>query len=111
MRSIIKQYMTLHNDYNKTKIIIYNVNNETTIVLHPLISAKITELVALGITDVCEMKRALKVYVTTQLCNESPSLTDREFYPCKIDNRNHIFSAKIAMNLSKLDQENLGYTN
>ena len=68
------------------------------------------EMVLTGITEPTEVKRALRHYVTSQLCSElniNPAKTDRAFYPTTVDVRNHIHTAKLGLQLSKLDQENL----
>ena len=78
--------------------------------LDPLIIQKIHEMVSTGITDTAEVKRGLRMYVTSKLNNElgiEPPPTDRAFYPTNDDVRNHILRAKKALELSKLDQENL----
>ena len=79
--------------------------------VHPVIIAKISELVASGITGVQEVRKCLrimfnKLHISTEL-NLIPSLTDRSFYPMPCDIRNHISKAKKALELSKVDQENL----
>ena len=76
--------------------------------VHPKLIEKIYELVFEGVTDVQEVKRALKHHVTHVLCPDfKPDLTDRSYYPTSTDIRNHIYKAQRACQLSKLDQENL----
>ena len=78
--------------------------------VHPMIIAKISELVASGITGVQEVRKLLRNYVQQTISTElslTPSLTDRSFYPMPCDIRNHISKAKKALELSKVDQENL----
>ena len=77
--------------------------------VHPKLIEKIYELVFEGTTDVQEVKRALKHYVTHVLCcsDFKPDLTDRSYYPTSTDVRNHVYKAQKACQLSKLDQENL----
>ena len=78
--------------------------------VHPVIIAKISELVASGITGVQEVRKLLKNYVQQTISTELnliPSLSDRSFYPMPCDIRNHISKAKKALELSKVDQENL----
>lgn len=78
--------------------------------MHPYLIQKVTEMVTQGITDTAEVKRGLKHYVMSQLCSElniNPAKIDRPFYPTTVDVRNHINNAKLALQLSKLDQENL----
>ena len=77
--------------------------------IHPLLSDKISQLVAAGITDTNEVRRSLRFYVTNTLCKElgyQAKQSDRALYPTTTDIRNHVYSAKKALELSKLDQEN-----
>ena len=61
-----------------------------------------------GVTEVQEVKRALKHYVTHVLCPDlRPEVSDRSYYPTSTDVRNHIYKAQQACQLSKLDQDNL----
>ena len=56
-----------------------------------------------------EVKRSLRFYVTNTLCKElgyQAKQSDRALYPTTTDIRNHVYSAKKALELSKLDQEN-----
>ena len=69
-----------------------------------------SEMVSSGITDTAEVKRTLKYYVDNFLVKElgmHPHPHDRAFYPLNDDMRNHVHRAKRALDLSKLDQENL----
>ena len=78
--------------------------------VHPLIIAKITELVVSGITNVHEVRKILRHYVQHNISvehNLNPLPTDRAFYPMPCDIKNHICKTKKALELSKLDQENL----
>lgn len=76
--------------------------------MHPKLIEKIYELVSEGLTDVQEVKRALKHYVQHNLCPEiKPDFTDRSYYPTTTDVHNHVYLAQRACQLSKLDQENL----
>ena len=77
--------------------------------VNPHIAAKISELVSEGMTDPYEVSKALKHYVTTIMCvsNDNPDPDDRAYYPTIRDLHNHIYKAKKALELSKLDQENL----
>ena len=70
---------------------------------------KIHEMVSCGITDMSEAKRGLRLHMeqTKQELGAEPEVTNRAFYPTSSDIRNHIFKAKQALELSKLDQENL----
>ena len=73
-----------------------------------MVIEKIYELVTEGITEVEEVKRALKHHVLHVLCPETkPELTDRAYFPTTVDVRNHIYKAQRACQLSKLDQGNL----
>ena len=76
--------------------------------VHPKVIIKIHELVGAGISEVSEVKRALKLYVTKELCSSNPpNKDDRAYYPTTHDLSNHIYKAKSLFQLSKLDQENL----
>lgn len=58
-----------------------------------------------------EIKRALNHYVNTVLCAENrpdrPDPDDQAYRPADCDPKNHIYKAKRAFELSKLDQHNL----
>ena len=73
------------------------------------VAAKISELVAEGLTDPYEVRKALRYYVSSVICanSSSPDTDDRAYYPTIRDLRNHIYKAKKSLELSKLDQENL----
>ena len=78
--------------------------------IHPIIINKISELVSSGIDETKEVQRALNHYVKHTLPIEhsiTPIPTDRAFYPLPNDIKNHVGNAKRALELSKLDQENL----
>lgn len=78
--------------------------------IHPLLIKKITDLVSANIIDVHEVKKLLKDYTNNQISMElgfKPQLHDRAFYPCIVDIKNHVYQAKKALELSKMDQENL----
>ena len=78
--------------------------------IHPIIINKISELVSSGIDEVKDVQRALKHYVKYTLPNEqniTPDPSDRAFYPLPNDIKNHVTNAKRALEMSKLDQENL----
>ena len=76
--------------------------------VNPYVVQKISALVAEGMIDTQEIKRALKHYVNTVLCaNNRPDPDDRAYYPTPCDLQNHIYKAKWALQLSKLDQHNL----
>lgn len=76
--------------------------------VNPNIATKISELVGEGMTDPYEVSKALK-HVTTVLraTTSTPDPDDRAYYPTIRDLRNHIYKAKKALELSKLDQQNL----
>ena len=77
--------------------------------VHPKVIMKIHELVGAGISEVSEVKRALKLYITKELCpTDLPNRDDRAYYPTNHDLSNHIHKAKSQLQLSKLDQKNLG---
>ncbi len=74
-----------------------------------MLSEKISQLVSAGITDTNKVRRSLWFYVANTLCKElgyQAKQSDRALYPTSIDIRNHVYSAKKALELSKLDQEN-----
>lgn len=75
--------------------------------VHPLISKKIEDLVREGSVDANEVQRSLREYVRNRCSVSKPSFTDRAYYPTVNDIRNHMYKAKIALQLSKFDQENL----
>ena len=78
--------------------------------VHPLIAQKISELVSEGMTEVHEVKKALRQYVHTHFSQQyqcQPLPSDRAFHPSLHDLRNHVHKAKKALELSKIDQENL----
>ena len=78
--------------------------------VHPLLLSKISELVSANITDVHEVKKLLKYHTENQISKElgfKPQTHDRAFYPNTVDIKNHVYRAKRALELSKLDQENL----
>ena len=78
--------------------------------IHPLVTQKITELVSSGITDTGEVKRHLHFYVTKTVPKElgiHPKPNNRAFHPTTVDIRNHIWTVKKALELSKIDQENV----
>ena len=68
-------------------------------------------LVGEGMTEPQKIKRALNHYVNTVLCAENPpdppDPDDRAYRPADCDLKTHIYKAKRALELSKLDQHNL----
>lgn len=76
--------------------------------VNPQVSQKIDELVLDGITDTQEVRKVLNHFVRTVLCAENPpDSDDRAYFPVNRDLKNHIYKAKKAHQLSKLDQHNL----
>ena len=78
--------------------------------IHPLLVEQITDLVSSGITNTGEVKKILHHYVKNSLVKQisiEPTISNRALFPTDIDIRNHIATAKRALELSKLDQENL----
>ena len=76
--------------------------------IHPKLIEKIYELVTEGVTDIQDVKLALKHHVLHVLCPETkPELTNRAYFPTTVDVHNHVYKAQRACQLSKLDQENL----
>ena len=78
--------------------------------IHPLLIEQITDLVSAGITSLSAVKKLLHHYVRTTLAKELDiqlSTSNCVLFPTDIDIRNHIAKAKSALELSKLDQENL----
>ena len=75
--------------------------------IHPLLIEQITELVSAGIGEV---KRLLRHYTRNTLAKHlgiQVTPKNRALFPTYIDVRNHIATAKKALEFSKLDQENL----
>ena len=68
-------------------------------------------MVSSGIIDTAEEKRTLNYYLDYFLVKElgmKPHPYDRAFYPLNNDDiRNHVHRAKRALDLSKLDQDNM----
>lgn len=57
-----------------------------------------------------EVKKLLRYYTDNQISKElgfKPQAHDRAFYPNIVDIKNHVYRAKRALELSKMDQENL----
>ena len=75
--------------------------------IHPLLVEQITDLVSSGITNTGEVKKILHHYVKNSLVKQisiEPTISNRALFPTDIDICNHIAT---ALELSKLDQENL----
>ena len=78
--------------------------------IHPIILNKFSELVSSGIVETKDDQKALNHYVKRTLPKEhniTPIPSDRAFYPLPSDIKNHVGNAKRALEMSKLDQENL----
>ena len=80
----------------------------------PRIVSKIYSLVEENITSVLEVKRWLDKYVENELfCgvpeSQKPRKTNRRYYPCRQDLRNHITRAISAFKYSNDDQESLAH--
>ncbi len=75
---------------------------------HRIIS-KIYDLTADGVRNVKEMQRHLHSFVKDVLFTDkpTPSPLNRQFYPRKVDVRNHMYAASLKLRFSKLDQENV----
>ena len=73
--------------------------------VNPQVTQKIKELVQEGMTKI---RKVLNHYVRTVLCTENPpDPNDRAYFPVYRDLENHIYKAKLALELSKFDQHNL----
>ena len=59
------------------------------------------------LTDPNEVRRALREFVKNECSASKPSPTNQAYYPTTADIRNHMYKAKIAIQLSKFDQKNL----
>lgn len=78
--------------------------------VHPLLVTKINDLVSSNLCNVHEVKKILRYYTNDELTKDlgfKPNEHDRAFYPDISDIKNHVYKAKRALELSKLDQENL----
>ena len=73
--------------------------------VNPQVTQKIKELVQEGMTNPHEIRKVLNHYVQTVLCTENPpDPDDRAYFHVQ---KNHIYKAKLALELSKFDQHNL----
>ena len=73
---------------------------------------KVYDLVELSITNVGEVKRSLDQFVESEIFGEvpdskKPRKTNRKYYPCRKDIRNHIARAISSLKYSSDDQESL----
>lgn len=78
--------------------------------VNPAIAQKISELVSDGITEVHEVKRSLRHYVHTRFVHSTTAnllLIVHSIPACKTSGTIYIYRAQKALELSKLDQENL----
>ena len=78
--------------------------------VHPIIVRKISELVSSGVIETIEIQGVLDNYVQHNKQSEhgiTAHSSDRAFHPLPVDIKNHVDNAKQALELSKLDQENL----
>ena len=68
--------------------------------IHPLLVAKITEMVLEGITNTAEVKQSLRFYANTILANQVGMIFQTKpcFFPTSIDIRNHIYVMHIMLN-------------
>ena len=74
--------------------------------IHPKLVSKIYELVAEGIIETCEVKRALKVYTNEIKADGNCDPNDRAYNPTMKDISNHGVRAKKKLELLCLDQDN-----
>lgn len=75
--------------------------------IHPMLTQKIASLVREGATNPQEIRRALREYVRSELKENCPSYTNRSYFPTLEDIRNHIYTARLGLDFSKFDQDNL----
>lgn len=73
---------------------------------------KIFERVGKGVTNIAEVKRSIEEFVDKELfcgtpADKRPRLSNRRYYPTKIDLRNHVSRAIAAQKYCKDDQESL----
>lgn len=108
VKSVIKYYISLPTEEAHHKAHLTRGAHVMAQRINPDISKKIYELVQQdGITDIQEVRKVLNHYVRTSLCSHPPDSDDRAYFPSSRDIKNHIYLAKRALELSKLDQENL----
>lgn len=73
--------------------------------IHPKVQMKIQEIVGAGITEVSEVKQALRLYVSKELCfPDQPNRDDRAYYPTNHDLSN--LQSKIAPSIVKTRPKN-----
>ncbi|XP_038049691.1 uncharacterized protein LOC119723202 [Patiria miniata] len=77
--------------------------------IHPMVKAKIYQLVGSGITSCPLIKTLLDKYIIKDLCRYDmvkPQTSDRAYYPTSRDVKNHIHRALVAGQYSALDVDN-----
>ncbi len=72
--------------------------------INPTVSNKITMLVREGATNI---RRVLREYVRSALKDKCPNTTNISYFPTLEDIRNHVYMAKLGLDYSKFDQDNL----
>ena len=79
--------------------------------IHPEIRDKIHYLVEQGIDSVVDVKHIIRDFVKSKFdkANVKPSLIDEGYYPSNEHIRSNINRSKVALQYSKIDQENLHY--
>ena len=78
--------------------------------VNPIIVKKIAELVSAGILETGDVQKAINYFVKNRLPighGIIPLPSDRAFYPLPVHFRNHVGIMKSALELSKIDKENL----
>lgn len=75
--------------------------------VNPTIANKTEEFVTEEMIDPSEVQRTLRSFVKSCMYENAPHPLDRAYYPTLNDIHNHICRAKIALQLSKFDQQNL----
>ena len=78
--------------------------------IHPMVKAKIYQLVGSGITSCPVIKSLLDRYIIHDLCRYDtikPLKNDRSYFPTSRDIKNHIHKALVAGQYSALDVDNL----
>ena len=73
--------------------------------IHPVLIQRIHELVE-GVTETNEVKRSLRVYIKHLNTDDIINPNDRSYNPTDKDISNHVYIAKMKLQLSSLDQEN-----
>ena len=104
-----KWFVSLPNNdaHEKSHPIGISSGAEVTQKVSPMIANKIEDFVKEGMTDPCEIRRALSAYVKSCAVDCAPQALDRAYFPTLDDIRNHVYRTKTALQLSKFDQQNL----